>query len=435
MSINTIKGLIKNGDIPQASERLREILAKTPEDVAARMLYGTCCQLMGDSATFGRIYRDLAPEMEPRVTSGERSELVSMWLKYAAMFAMIIAIGLHSSNAYASDVVGDNTEEVAPRKKIKRSRKAPQEAERIIVAIGNFENKSGAPDSVFETICFCVEECVVGARKYKVVEREQIKAAMSEQTLVASGVTDGEASEAPNAGKMKAASYVIYGNILYCGKDESGGSSEGIASSVVESKVEILIKITDGETGKILTQKSAIGYGTDWAMSTSECSSFTGRGMRDAIDEACHMEADALRDVAYPAKIISASDEDVVINMTRREVKKGDVFDVVDAKDLGTDEDTGAWLGFGGKTIGRLKVVSNGPQTSNAEPIEDKKGKMIDLENIDTDEHMYILRRVSKKDLRREKRPREFTKYGGPRYQLPERRPLSPPVTNDNDDF
>ena len=61
-----------------------------PEDAAARMLYGTCCQLMGDSATFGRIYRDLAPQMEPRVTSGERSELVSMWLKYAAMFAAVV---------------------------------------------------------------------------------------------------------------------------------------------------------------------------------------------------------------------------------------------------------------------------------------------------------------------------------------------------------
>lgn len=102
MSIDAIKELIKKGDIPQASEGLREILAKTPEDAAARMLYGTCCQLMGDSATFGRIYRDLAPEMEPRVTRGERSELVSMWLKYAAMFAMIVAIGLHSGSAYAS---------------------------------------------------------------------------------------------------------------------------------------------------------------------------------------------------------------------------------------------------------------------------------------------------------------------------------------------
>ncbi len=42
MNIEAIKNLVKNGDIPQASEQLREILAKTPEDAAARMLYGTC---------------------------------------------------------------------------------------------------------------------------------------------------------------------------------------------------------------------------------------------------------------------------------------------------------------------------------------------------------------------------------------------------------
>ena len=41
MDTEPIKELIKECDIPQASERLREILAKTPEDAAARMLYGT----------------------------------------------------------------------------------------------------------------------------------------------------------------------------------------------------------------------------------------------------------------------------------------------------------------------------------------------------------------------------------------------------------
>lgn len=63
------------------------------------MLYGTCCQLLGDSETFGRIYRDLAPEMELRVTHGERSELVSMWLKYAAMFAVVFSLVCSASAA------------------------------------------------------------------------------------------------------------------------------------------------------------------------------------------------------------------------------------------------------------------------------------------------------------------------------------------------
>lgn len=314
----------------------------------------------------------------------------------------LLAFSFAATEVYAQDD-GDDTEEVAPKKKkAKKGKKKGSEAMRMIVAINKFENKSGAPDSLFETIRARVQQCVVGARKFEVVEREQIKAAMSEQNLVASGLTDGEAAEAPEAGKMKAASYIVYGNVLYCGKDKSGGASEGVASAVVKSKVELQIKITNGETGKILTQKSAIGYGVDKAMATSEYTSSTGQGMRDAIDEACHMAADALRDVAYPAKIVSADDEEAIINMTDEEVREGDVFDVVDAKDLGSDEDTGAWLGFGGKTIGRLKVETTGPQTSNAVPIEGKKGKMIDLEELDTDEHMYILRRVSKQKLKEE---------------------------------
>ena len=92
MNIESIKRLIKEGDIPQARNQLEEALSKTPEDTVAQMLYGTCCQLMGDSATFGRIYRDLAPEMELRVAHGERSERVSMWLKYVAMFAVVFSL-------------------------------------------------------------------------------------------------------------------------------------------------------------------------------------------------------------------------------------------------------------------------------------------------------------------------------------------------------
>ena len=267
----------------------------------------------------------------------------------------------------------------------------------MVVAINKFENNSSAPDGVFETIRARVQQCVVGARKFEVVEREQLKAAMSEQNLVASGLTDGEDADAPEAGKMKAASYIIYGNVLYCGKDKSGGSSEGVASATVKSKVELQIKITNGETGKILAQKSAIGYGVDKAMATAEFSSSTGQGRRDAIDEACHMAADALRDVAYPAKVIKVGKKDITINMTDEEVKEDDVFDVIEADEPMVDPDTGAFLGFGGDDVGRVVISRVGPQVSKAKPLDD-----LELDDLDTDEHTYILRRVSKATLKKE---------------------------------
>ena len=313
----------------------------------------------------------------------------------------LMAMSFAAPMAYAKDADDDdNTEEVAPKKKkAKKSKKKAPQATRMFVAIAKFDNKSEAPDALFETIRARVQQCVVGARKFEVVEREQLKAAMSEQTLVASGVTDGEDADAPEAGKMKAASYIIYGTVLYCGKDKSGGSSEGVASSVVKSKVELQIKITNGETGKILTQKSAIGYGVDKAMATSEFASSSGQGMRDAIDEACHMAADALRDVAYPAKVVRVGKKDVTINMTAEEVKEDDVFDLIEADEPLIDPDTGAFLGFDGDDVGRVVITRTGPQTSKAKPVEDGD---LSLDDLDMDEHTYILRRVSKATLKKE---------------------------------
>ena len=313
----------------------------------------------------------------------------------------LLAFSFIAPAAYAKGSDDEDAEEVSTKKskKSKKKSKAPA-ATRMVVAINKFENKSDAPDSLFETIRSRVQQCIVGARKFEVVEREQLKAAMSEQTLAASGATESEGdADAPESGKMKAASYIVYGTVLYCGTDKSGGASEGVASAVVKSKVELQIKITNGETGKILTQKSAIGYGIDKAMATAEFKSSSGQGMRDAIDEACHIAADALRDVAYPAKIVRVGKKDITVNMTDEEVKEDDVFDVIEAEDLGIDEDTGAWLGFDGDDVGRVVITRTGPQTSKARPTEDSD---LDLSDLDTDENMYILRRVSKATLKKE---------------------------------
>lgn len=308
----------------------------------------------------------------------------------------------------AEDAEGDEEEEVAPKpkknkKKAKKGRRKAEAPTRMVVAINKFENKSGADAQQFETIRARVQQCVVGARKFEVVEREQLKAAMSEQTLAAAGQTDGEDPDAPEAGKMKAASYIIYGNVLSCGADKASGASEGVASAATKYKVELQIKITNGETGKILTQKSAIGYGIDRALATENFKSQSGQGLRDAIDEACHMAADALRDVAYPAKVVKVGRKDITLNMTAEEVKEDDIFDLIEADEPMVDPDTGAFLGFDGDDVGRVQITRVGPMVSKAVPVEDGD---LDLEDVDLDEHTYIVRRVSKATLKKEAKKR-----------------------------
>ena len=325
-------------------------------------------------------------------------------IKFAMLGALAFTFAASPVFAAADDA-DDEEEEVAPKKAKKRAKKGKRKHEegptRMFVAINKFENKSGADPQQFETIRARVQQCVVGARKFEVVEREQLKAAMSEQTLTAAGQTDGEDADAPEAGKMKAASYIIYGNILYCGADKASGSSEGVASATSKYKVELQIKITNGESGKILTQKSAIGYGIDRAMATADFKSQSGQGLRDAIDEACHMAADALRDVAYPAKVIKIGRNNITLNLTDEEVKEEDVFEVLEADEPMTDPDTGAFLGFDGDEVGRVQITRTGPQVSKAEPIGD-----LSLEDLDLDEHTYIVRRVSKATLKKEAKKR-----------------------------
>ena len=121
--------------------------------------------------------------------------------------------------------------------------------------------------------------------------------------------------------------------------------------------------------------------------------------MNVAIDEVCHAVADWLRDCfACPPKVLKIYDGEITVDLNENEVEEGDVFDVVDAKVLGKDEDTGAWLGFDGKTIGSVAITRTGLRTSNAIPLE---GESLSLENLDISNHTYMLRRVSKDSLKK----------------------------------
>ena len=88
--METVKQLMKSGDVRGAAEKLKAILAAQPGDAEAMMLYGTCCHLLGDEATFRRIHDELAPKMAT-VTN---SETQSLWRKYHTLWIGLIATGL-----------------------------------------------------------------------------------------------------------------------------------------------------------------------------------------------------------------------------------------------------------------------------------------------------------------------------------------------------
>ena len=61
-----VKNLVSKGEISRATEMLKEFTSKEPNNSLAKMLYGSCCLLLGDEGTFRVVYDELVPEMKKR---------------------------------------------------------------------------------------------------------------------------------------------------------------------------------------------------------------------------------------------------------------------------------------------------------------------------------------------------------------------------------
>ena len=326
----------------------------------------------------------------------------------------LVAFSFAATEVYAADEGdGDEASEEAPKKAKKGGKKGKKRPvpSKAYVSIHKFENKSEASDAAVNTVQARIQQFIVGTRKFEVIEREQLKTVQKEIALATGGVTDAEDGHAPEQGKIKPTAFIMYGNILYYGVDKSNTNGGGFGVAKKTSKVEIQIKLVRVETGNVVLEKSFIGEGFDKFVATADSSSTKSGGMRDAIDEACHMVVDALREHTYPPKIVAVYDYEIKINMTDSEVRAGDVFDVKKCGEEKFDPDTGESLGYSGKTVGRVIVQSADARMATCEAsacVKIKKGKIVkvewDAEDIDPDVDMYMLHRVQKAQLQKENR-------------------------------
>ena len=343
-----------------------------------------------------------------------------------------VATKKKAKKAAAAD---DEDDEAAPKKKARKAAEAddddeeeapkpPAAAQRMVVSVGKFEtniqggsedangNFSGTVDSQqIETLRTRIQNRVVGTRKFEVTERQQLKQLLDELKLADSGVTNGDDAGAPQSGMLKAAVYTLYGSILSWNFLERDSGASGVSSKTKTARIELQLKLADVETGKILADKIVTGYGFS-KMKTADGDAIghasTDVAMRDAIDNVAAVAVDTLRDHCYPAKIVRVGRSSVTVNLTKDEVKEGDVFEVVEAAKPICDPDTGTYLGCDGDEIGRVEITSTGPMTSKAEPIEKpiiKRKRLVRKVELDLEDVAvgYLLRRVSPAKLMREK--------------------------------
>lgn len=325
-------------------------------------------------------------------------------MKKLTFLSAAVAAALVAVPAFAQD---DDDEDEAPAKK---------PAPKMLVAVDKFEGKAGVTHEGQDTAKLAqvqnlrdrVTHYIVACRKFEVVERENIKSILSERLAAQNGLvreeglTDEEQADKLENQKLKMAGYVIYGSVLSIGNDASGGSNGGVDTKNTISKVEMELRISSAETGKILASKTVIGRGfkqqTAAAGSGSTSANAGEQALAAAVDAAALQCVDQLLELSFPPKVLFADDDEVTINLPRELVHIDEVFDIVKLGKKVVDEDTGD-VYQKEKKIGRVKISDFTPTACKAVPVGD-----LDLEDV---EPGMRVRRVDPERLDKERKEKE----------------------------
>ncbi len=243
------------------------------------------------------------------------------------------------------------------------------QAPKMIVAIDKFENEANCPDELFQTFRSRITDNIINTRKFEVVERQRLASVLSERKLVDSGLTKEET--APEAGKLKAAGFILYGSVLSLGRDGSSVSLVGLAASKGTIKVELQLRIANAETGKILSSKTIRASKSQSRMAGDGqlvSGNVEEQATQDAIREAAKKVTDALMDLAYPAKIITINDADLLVNLTKEQTEAGAIYEVFAVGKELFDPDTKESLGASESYIGKIEISRTMPKFSSAIP-------------------------------------------------------------------
>lgn len=317
-------------------------------------------------------------------------------MKKYTLLSAAVAAALLVAPAFAQD--DEDDEDEAPAK-------AP--AAKMLVAVDKFENKAGdkfVNSQQLANLRDRITHYIVACRKFEVVERERIKSILSERLAAQNGLvredglSDEEQADKLDGQKLKMAGYVIYGSALKCGLEGAEASAGGVSTASLAAKVEVELRISSAETGKILASKTVSARRTKAILAASGVRT-ANEGLGDdvlgsAVDAAALQCVDQLLELSFPPKVLFADDDEVTINLPRELVHIDEVFDIVKLGKKVVDEDTGD-VYQKEKKIGRVKISDFTPTTCTAVPVGD-----LDLEDV---EPGMRVRRVDPERLAKDK--------------------------------
>ena len=164
-----------------------------------------------------------------------------------------------------------------------------------------------------------LSDTLVNIGGFDVLERAKLQAVMEEQRLGRSGLVDS--LTAADLGKLMGAEYVVTGMITEAAVKQSNYSGYGVATSKIESTLEVSVKIIKLEQGNNIFSKTE--KATDVQLDANEsrwCGEFPATKLSQAVcaklGPAIQSSREFAREKSNPAKLVSAEFKSVPENAT-----------------------------------------------------------------------------------------------------------------------
>lgn len=214
-------------------------------------------------------------------------------------------------------------------------------------------------------------DALVNCRKFDVLERETLGAAIKEINFGESDYAD--AAKVVRIGQMLNADYVVVPEIRYINVIALEKEVPYVADRQLQyrGKLSMNIRTVDVKTSKIV----ASGMGeTSWTNRVRRTAESPALPIKDFVSklyaESAKEEAARIIDAAYPIKVVAVTENTCVINRGVGAITEGEVLGVYSPGEMMMDPDTKESLGYQEIKLGLIKVVKVDPKTATAVIIE-----------------------------------------------------------------
>lgn len=215
-----------------------------------------------------------------------------------------------------------------------------------------------------------VIDALVNARKFDILEREELRQLVRELDFGESDYVDVE--KVVKIGNMVGADYMIIPTIRYLEVDIERKNVPYVGGTqvAVRGKLATTVRTVDVATGRIISSNVDETEKKKRQREDDSMRILVMDVVGECYKESAIKEAAKIIDVAYPIRIMSISGDVVMLNRGEGAILPGEILKVFSAGEVMIDPDTKEHLGYQEAYVGSLKVTEVDLKTSKAVVIE-----------------------------------------------------------------